>query len=159
MLAIASALMGEEVMEVLSRSEGMKRSRVSEGSAVQRFDGQGMQAAGREFVERIIHKPVASHPAQAGEALTGDAHPKVGAVALAAGPGMAGVVGTFVDDFQPARRQTLLQSGLLNDLVDPRLGQPAEGGIEGVRLALATINRSVTLLPSVSDEPDASVSP
>jgi hypothetical protein len=112
MLAIASALMGEEVMEVLSRSEGMKRSRLSEGSAVQRFDGQGMQAAGRELVERIIHKPVASHPAQPNEAFTGDAYPKVGAVAFGAGAGMAGVAGTFVDDFQAAWGQALLQSGL-----------------------------------------------
>ena len=70
-----------------------------------------MQPGGCEGSERIIHKAVLSHPAQARECWATDAYPKMGAKTQAVGPGVTGVSGTFIQNLQVGGIQCAVQSG------------------------------------------------
>jgi len=70
-------------------------------------DRQRMHALCSKWAQRIIHKTVSSHAAQAGEARTADVHREVPAFA---GTGMAGMQMAVVVHLQLAGRQCLAQS-------------------------------------------------
>lgn len=55
-----------------------------------------MQPGGCEGSERIIHKAVLRHPAQASECWATDAHPKMGAKTEAVGPRVSSMSGTLI---------------------------------------------------------------
>ena len=67
-----------------------------------------MQTAVEKIAHGIIHKPVARHRGEAGEAGRGDAHPEMGA-APRRGAGVPRMSCAFVDHFETAGREKFRQ--------------------------------------------------
>jgi hypothetical protein len=79
------------------------------------LQGKSVKPLPESRAQRIIHKAVLGYAAQSGKTQTGNAHPKMGALARCVGPHMAGMCGRFVQYLKPGglqrAAQALLQLG------------------------------------------------
>lgn len=74
----------------------LKSGSYGSGAGSENFNGEGVNALVNKFLQRIIHKAVLGHPAQANEGWATDAHPKMGAKTEAVGPRVSSMSGTLI---------------------------------------------------------------